>query len=279
MRETLPILYRDEAVVAVHKPSGLLVHRSMIDRHETRFALQIVRDQIGQWVYPVHRLDKGTSGVLLFALDPASARQLGASFDAGRVSKRYLAIVRGWPPETGTIDHPLSRQDDDYAAHGGESGVGRDFLQVPAGSSLEPNTAPIAEKKGDPAQRQTALTHYQRLACGEIAERVEPGQTFPTTRYSLLALNPVTGRQHQIRRHLKHISHPIIGDATYGKGVHNRFFADRFGVNRLSLVCGSMTFPHPRHGRRIQVVAPPADDFCQVVAQMGWKFRESDLLS
>ena len=98
MRETLPLLYRDEFVVAVDKPSGLLVHRSLIDRHETRFALQIVRDQIGQRVYPVHRLDKGTSGVLLFALDPASARQLGASFDAGQVEKRYLAVVRGWIP-------------------------------------------------------------------------------------------------------------------------------------------------------------------------------------
>lgn len=269
MRETLPILYRDDAIVAVHKPSGLLVHRSMIDRHETRFALQIVRDQIGQRVYPVHRLDKGTSGVLLFALDPASARQLGASFDAGLVSKRYMAIVRGWPPETGTIDYPLSRQDDDCGVSGQGSGVCRDFLQVPVESGNEPK----AEKKGDASQEKNSLTHYQRLACGEIAERVEPGQTFPTTRYSLLALNPVTGRQHQIRRHLKHISHPIIGDATYGKGVHNRFFANRFGINRLLLICRAMAFPHPHDGRQFQVAAPPAEDFCRVVARLGWEIR------
>lgn len=255
MRETLPLLYRDEFVVVVDKPSGLLVHRSMIDRHETRFALQIVRDQIGQRVYPVHRLDKGTSGALLFALDPTSARRLGASFDAGQVEKRYLAVVRGWMPEAGEIDHPLSRQDDGY---------GR-----PEGGSIRDREPLRATGRGGPAA-QPALTRYVRLACAEIDERVEPDQRFPTSRYSLVELNPITGRQHQLRRHLKHVSHPIIGDATYGKGAHNRFLAARFGVGRLLLVCRSMTFPHPADGRTICVDAPLGEDFQKVLAGFGW---------
>ena len=263
MRESLPVLFRDDCVVAVHKPSGLLVHRSMIDRHETRFALQIVRDQVGQRVYPVHRLDKGTSGVLLFAFDRESAKRMGASFDAGLVNKRYLAIVRGWIPESGTIDHPLRRHDDLYGASVSPSGVEHDFLQrygadVSASESL------------------FAVTHYRRLACAEIAERVEPGQGFPTSRYSFVELMPVTGRQHQLRRHLKHVSHPIIGDATYGKGAHNRFIAARFGVGRLLLACTAMTFPHPQDGQSVAVEAAVSGDFQVVLAGFGWTSFQKD---
>jgi tRNA pseudouridine65 synthase len=266
VRETLPLLYRDEHLVAVHKPSGLLVHRAMIDRHETRFALQIVRDQIGQRVTPVHRLDKGTSGVLLFALNESAARQLGQSFDQGRVDKRYVAVVRGWTAESGVIDHPLRRIDDAYGTAATPSGVGRKILQV--------DGVPLAERDhGKPQERlmaQPAITHFQRLACAEIAERVEADQRFPTTRYSLLALQPTTGRQHQLRRHLKHIAHPIIGDATYGKGVHNRFIAQRVGVSRLLLACRSMTFPHPVGGQPLCVLAPLSADMHHALQQLGW---------
>ena len=269
MRETLPLLYRDEHLVAVHKPSGLLVHRSMIDRHETRFALQIVRDQIGQRVYPVHRLDKGTSGVLLFALDESSARQLGQSFDNGLVDKRYLAVVRGWAPESGVIDHPLRRIDDAYGSPltaASKSGVGRKFLQVDGA----PSAARDAVDSPQRLAAQPAVTHFQCLAGAEIAERVEAEQRFPTTRYSLLALQPVTGRQHQLRRHLKHIAHPIIGDATYGKGIHNRFIAQRVGVSRLLLACLAMSFPHPLDARPIRVLARPDEAMRQAMRQLGW---------
>ena len=114
MKEELPILFRDEHLVAVHKPSGLLVHRTVLDRHETRFAVQILRDQIGQYVHPVHRLDRGTSGVLLFALDRETSRILSAQFETQRIDKTYLAVVRGHPDESGIINHPLTRQFDDY---------------------------------------------------------------------------------------------------------------------------------------------------------------------
>ena len=110
----LTVVYRDEYLIAIDKPSGLLVHRTLLDRNETRFAVQLLRDQIGQHVHPVHRLDRGTSGVLLFALDREIGRRLGAQFEAQRVDKTYLAVVRGHPPESGRIDHALSRQYDDY---------------------------------------------------------------------------------------------------------------------------------------------------------------------
>ena len=116
--ETLPVIYRDEDLVAINKPSGLLVHRSPIDRHETRFALQMVRDQLGQRVYPVHRLDKPTSGVLLFALSPEMARGLSEQFSAHIVQKRYMAVVRGWCPEQGLVDHPLKDKPDKIADRG-----------------------------------------------------------------------------------------------------------------------------------------------------------------
>lgn len=250
MRETLPVLYRDAHLLAVDKPSGLLVHRSLVDRHETRFALQIVRNQIGQRVFPLHRLDKGTSGVLLFALDPLTARLVGRSFDGGLVDKRYLAVVRGWMPAAGTIDHPLVRCRDGY------------------GESTTVDASGIALKNLQVSQ--AALTRFRCLALGELDERVDVRQSFPTTRYSLAELQPVTGRQHQLRRHLKHLAHPIVGDATYGKGIHNRFFAGRYGVSRLLLACRSITLPHPADGRPLHIVAPVPHEFVTVAEAFGW---------
>ncbi|RTL48190.1 MAG: pseudouridylate synthase [Rhodocyclaceae bacterium] len=237
----LPILYRDGVIVAINKPAGLLVHRSNLARQEERFAVQLLRDQIGQRVYPVHRLDRGTSGILVFALNPAMARELGAAFMEKDVVKRYLAVVRGHPPERGEIDHPLSRIRDAY-----ESAIGDE----------ESGTEP-----------QTALTRYRRLA---IAELPYPVDRYATSRYALLALEPVTGRRHQLRRHLKHISHPIIGDATYGKGKHNRLFQQRFNSRRLLLACTNMAFTHPVTGETLCLHAPIDGEFASVLAALQW---------
>lgn len=237
----LDILYRDDFLVAINKPAGMLVHRSDIDRHETRFALQLLRDQIGQRVFPLHRLDKGTSGVLLFAFDAGSARHVGLQFERDKVRKRYLAVVRGWPPEAGVIDHPLSRRHDDY------------------GRKRSADTAPAA---------LPAVTAYRRLATVELSEAVD---RHPTSRYALVMLAPQSGRQHQLRRHLKHIAHPIIGDATWGKGSHNRFFQQRFGSRRLLLACTELALCHPRDGRAISIAAPPGDDFRKVAGALGWE--------
>ncbi len=108
----LTILYRDEDYVAVDKPSGLQVHRSWISEENEQFLLQRLRDQIGQRVYTVHRLDRPTSGVIIFGLSSEAAREMCGVFERREVEKRYLAVVRGYTNESGHIDYPL-REDPD----------------------------------------------------------------------------------------------------------------------------------------------------------------------
>ncbi len=237
----LDILYRDDFLVAVNKPSGLLVHRSDIDRHETRFAVQLLRDQIGRRVFPLHRLDKATSGVLLFALDADSARAVGGQFERNEIGKRYLAIVRGWPPASGVIEHALSRRFDDH---------GRKFSH---GSAPEP---------------LPAVTAYRRLSTVELPVAVD---RYPTSRYALVELRPETGRQHQLRRHMKYIAHPIIGDANWGKGLHNRYFQQRFGCGRLLLACTRIELRHPKNGAALSIEAPLERNFLSVITGLGWE--------
>jgi tRNA pseudouridine65 synthase len=239
-RDMLPILFRDEHLVAIHKPADLLVHRTTIDAHERRFALQLLRRQIGHRVYPVHRLDKGASGVLLFALSREVAQALNASFAQRQVQKTYLAVVRGHPPECGEIDHPLAHRGDSF-----------DRLRDPA----EPIT-------------RAAVTRFRRLATIELAQRVD---RYPTSRYALVELQPLTGRRHQLRRHLKHISHPIIGDTTYGKSSHNRLFCDVLGCGRLLLACVELQLAHPVSGEPLVCSAALAADFATLLHQLGWE--------
>jgi tRNA pseudouridine65 synthase len=235
-RDRLAVLYADEHLVVVDKPSGLLVHRSPIDRHETRFAVQLLRDQLGRRVYPVHRLDKGTSGTLVFALDAATATTLAQQFAGRQVRKTYVAVVRGWPPASGVIDHALDAVQDAYA--------------------------PTADTGPKPCR-----TAFRTLATVELPVRVD---RYPTARYALVELEPETGRRHQLRRHLAHLSHPIIGDSTYGKGRHNRLFAERYGVHRLLLACVRLAFDHPATGQRIDVAADPGAEFALLAREFGW---------
>lgn len=232
MSEPVEILYLDDWLVAVNKPEGMLVHRTGIDRHETRFALQSVRDRIGRRVFPVHRLDKPTSGVLLFALAPEGARRLTEHFTERRVEKRYLAIVRGHPPG-GVIDHPLLEEADPYTD-----------------SLADPDKGP-----------QTAVTEYRTLARSELPI---PVGRYPSARHALVECFPRTGRKHQIRRHMKHIFHPVIGDTSYGDGRHNRLFRDRFQCRRLLLAAVELAFPHPEDGRPVRIQARPGEAFERV---------------
>ena len=232
----LNVLYRDEHLVAVEKPSGLLVHRTALDSHALDFAVQRLRVQLGRPVYPAHRLDKATSGVLLFALAPAVHRQLSAAFEARSVSKRYLAVVRGWPAASGVIDYALADLDD---AHAGPAG----------------------------AARRPARSLFRRLAVTELPVRVD---RYPVSRYALLELEPLTGRRHQLRRHLRHVGHPLIGDTTYGQGRHNRLFRERFGCHRLLLAAVELGLTHPVTGVPLSIAAPLAADFGAVVAALGW---------
>lgn len=233
MLNPLTEIYRDQWLLAVHKPAGLLVHRSPIDKHETEFALQYARAlNGGEHVYPVHRLDRPTSGVLLFARDPETARLVGQAMMAGEVEKTYLAMVRGWAPESGVIDHPLKDEPEDRRLRGTEQ--------------------PVRE----------ALTHFRRLATTEIPVAIE---RYPSSRYSLVELYPKTGRKHQLRRHMKHINHPIIGDANHGRGRHNRYFAERFGEGRLMLAATRLSLLHPVSGEELTLVSEPDESFLRVL--------------
>lgn len=230
-------VYCDPWLLVVHKPAGLLVHRSPIDQHETEFALQYARAMNGgEHVYAVHRLDRPTSGLLVFARDPQTASVLGKTMMAGEVSKTYVALVRGWTREQGVIDHPLHEEPADR------------------------------RRKDEPQPLREARTRYRRLATTEIPVQIEG---HPTSRYSLVALYPETGRRHQLRRHMKHISHPIIGDANHGRGRHNRYFAARFGQGRLMLAATGMSFHHPATGVRLQLNAEPEASFLQVLSIFG----------
>ena len=245
--EPLEILYRDDLVVAINKPSGLLVHRSPIDRRETRFAVQELRNQLGQYVYPVHRLDKPTSGVLLFALNPETAKHLSMQFQQHSVDKTYLAVTRGYFPEQGRLDHPLREKADKR----------------------------VDQHRTQDSAPQAAVTDYRRLATVELNVAVD---RYPQSRYSLVQLKPVTGRRHQLRRHCKHLGHPIIGDAKHGKGVHNRYFAEHLACPRLLLACNELKLIHPNGGElRLRAGLDPI--FSGLIHRFGWQDTVSALLS
>ena len=240
MSEPLSLLYQDEYLVAIDKPAGLLVHRSWLDRHETQFAMQMTRDRIGKHVYPVHRLDRPTSGVLLFALDSQTAHQLSLDFAGHSVQKEYLALVRGWTPEQLYIDYPLKEELDR-----------------------------IADPLADPDKpAQAAQTWLQRLQQVELPFAVSPRH--PSSRYSLLRLRPHTGRKHQLRRHLAHISHPIVGDTTHGDGRHNRFFREQFDCQRLMLCNRSLTITHPVYGLPLRIQCALDPQWLSLYQAFGW---------
>jgi len=229
----LPILYCDEHLVAIHKPSGLLVHRSAISQDRV-FALQGLRDQLGRRVYPIHRLDRATSGVLLFGLDSASARAVAAQFESHQVSKRYRALARGWVDERGSIEHALRDEE-------GNRGL------------------------------QPARTRYRCLHRVELAHAVD---RYPSARYSLVEVEPLTGRRQQIRKHFKHISHHLIGDTTHGNGRHNRFFREHYGIHRLMLTAQQLNVVHPVSGEPLELRALPEPEWLRLFQAFGWDGSE-----
>lgn len=235
----LPILYEDDNLVAINKPSGLLVHRSDIDRHAQQFALQMTRDQVGCHLFPIHRLDRPTSGILLFAKDKSTAKTMSQAFEHHQVTKGYLAVVRGFPPAQGHIDYALSFLTD----------TKRDQASAKSGT------------------RESAETDFITLATHELQASIEK---YPTSRYALVACFPKTGRRHQIRRHLKHISHPIIGDARYGRGRHNRYFAEHLQAPRLLLHAHSLALPNPETQQTLHITAPLDDCLQSLFTRFNW---------
>jgi tRNA pseudouridine65 synthase len=231
----LELLYRDDSCVVINKPSGVLVHRTSIDAGETVFAMQWLRDQLGQRVFPVHRLDKSTSGTLVFALDEHSAAFLNSQFEAGSVKKSYLALVRGWLEGSGRIDYPLRRETDRYT---------RQKSQV----------------------LQEAMTDWWSLALGRYPHAVG---RYSEARYSFLRLAPLTGRKHQLRRHLAHLRHPIVGDARHGDGAHNRFFREQWGIGRLMLHAETLEFVSPATEAPVRACAPFPEEFMILSSALG----------
>jgi len=244
--EELEILYRDAYLVVINKPSGLLVHKSPIDRREKRFVLQMLRNQIGVYVYPVHRLDKPTSGVLLFALDKEIAGHMSVSFRTHAVQKEYVAVVRGYVEKKALIDYPLKQMLDTKAE----------------------------KRMGITKEAQEARTEYERLGTVELPYAVS---RYPVARYSLVKLLPQTGRKHQLRRHMKHIFHPIVGDTKHGRGEHNRLFREKFNVHRLLLHANSIAFTHPVSGKKMKIEARMDETFLALMKLFGWNGVELEI--
>lgn len=220
----LEILFQDADFVAINKPHGLLVHRSPIAADADVFAVQLLRNQLGQKVYPVHRLDRKTSGVLLFALNEEMNKSLQEAFMAKKVLKKYVALVRGFAPESATIDYPLTNE---------------------AGKIQE------------------AITHFKRLQTIEIPL---PFGKFDTSRYSLLELQPESGRMHQIRKHLAHIFHPIIGDRPHGCNKQNKFFLENWEMKNMLLHASELQFMHPVLQEEITIKAGFQMEFTRILA-------------
>ncbi|MFC4700035.1 tRNA pseudouridine(65) synthase TruC [Glaciecola siphonariae] len=220
----IPIVYQDEHIVVVCKPSGLLVHRSLIDKHETQFLMQLVRNQINQHVYTVHRLDKPTSGLLVMALNSDIAKALSEQFSQHRVRKHYTALLRGYVDESVTIDYPLVEQLDK-----------------------------MTDKLNKENPPQQAITHLEPLARFELPFAVG---RYQTGRYSLVKLTPETGRKHQLRRHMKHIFHPIVGDTTHGDGKQNAYAQQYFSLHRLALCANQLHFEHPISRQNLSFTTP-----------------------
>jgi tRNA pseudouridine65 synthase len=208
----------------VNKPSGLLTHRGW-DRDRI-VAMTVARDRTGKHVYPVHRLDRPTSGALMFALTQEAARTLAQGFEHHKIEKTYIALVRGRPKETsGTIDYPIPKK-----------------------------------PKGE---RVPAQTDY-RVLCGR-------------GRYALVEARPKTGRLHQIRRHLRHIGHPLIGDVNYGVGSHNRLFREQYDLWRLALHALSLRVSHPTTHVPLELIAPLPEDLSAPLEAAGFPLEKLGL--
>ena len=237
----LEILYEDKYLVAINKPSGLLVHKSMIDRHEIYFAMKMLRNQIGKWVYPIHRLDKPTSGVLLFALDKQTAKLLSQEFKDKKIKKTYICVVRGYTDSLGIIDHPLKEKLDK-----------------------------IADKNMKEKEAKEAITHYKTISQIELDFAVGK---YEKTRYSLVEVQPKTGRKHQIRRHMKHLSHHILGDTKYGRGEHNKFIRKEYDCHRLLLHASSLEIIHPYTKEMLLFKAKTDEKFSSILDSF-FKFKD-----
>lgn len=236
----LVVLYEDEYLVAVHKPAGLLVHPSWIAPARTPNLVSMLKQRYpGETVHTVHRLDRATSGVILFARRKEVGQHLQQQFIERSVHKTYLCVVRGWAEEAGIIDYALKPIHDKYAD-------------------------PLANPDKEPKE---AVSEYRRLAT--VSLPIAVGR-YPEARYSLVEVKPKTGRKHQIRRHMKHILHPIVGDTKHGEGRHNRLFREHLDSHRLLLMAVAIEFEHPVTGQKVKIESGVGDDVRGLFKRLGW---------
>ncbi len=238
--DQIQILYQDEHYVAINKPAGLLVHPSLIDRHEKRTAVGLLQEQLQTKALIIHRLDKPTSGILLFALHQEAARKGMEAFARSDMKKVYLAVVRGYTENSGTV---------------------------------KTNLPPVPDKLLDSKHKQekkakSAITRFRKLAQFELPVFIS---RHPQSRYSLLEVHPQTGRMHQIRRHLKHLRHPIVGDTKYGDHKHNRYFREALECDQLLLSAVELNFFHPYKQTHINLTASLNKTYLSVIERFGWQ--------
>jgi len=226
----IEVVYEDDALLAVNKPAGLLVHRSAIAADETDFLLERLQAQIGGTLYLAHRLDRATSGIVLLAKSREIAGELGRLFMARRIVKRYLAVVRGWPAAEGMIDYPL------------------------------PDVRERSPRKAALTRWRTLATATVPLALGKYSEQ----------RYALVEAQPETGRYRQIRKHFHHVSHHLIGDTSHGRGDHNRLWRMHFHMHRLLLHAWRLELIHPLSGTPLTLQAPLDETWRSILAALNW---------
>ena len=236
----LDILYQDDALIAVNKPAGLAVHRSKMVGNADTFLIDVLREQVGGTLYLAHRLDRATSGVLLIARSTEIAAALGEQFMGRDVHKQYLTVVRGWPePAEGMIDYPL----------------------------------PGSRESGP---RREARTCYRRLATVEVP--IALGR-YSQQRYAWVLAEPQTGRFRQIRKHMAHIHHPVMGDCQHGRSDHNRLYKQYFSCHRMLLHAWRLSFRHPVDGRPMVLEAPLDAAFQALLQRFDWSLPDAETIS
>ncbi len=233
MIDPLEIIYHDEHMVAVNKPSGLMIHPSKMAGGESDFVVTRLKEQLSAKIYTVHRLDRKTSGILICGLTKDFARRIQDMFQKGQLHKKYLAIVRGHFPDL--LDHS------------------RDLVD-------------------DQGHLKDARTVF---ACIRRSVRDIPTTRHEQSRYSLIAARPITGRYHQIRRHLNKLNHPVIGDRKHGCSEQNRLMIKYFDYRSMLLHAQEIRFRHPILDEELHLTANLSESFLRIQGLLG--LHEGDL--
>ena len=225
------IVYEDDFILCVSKPNNMLVHHAHHSRNvaDEDSLLQVLDQQFNAKFYPIHRLDRRTSGIILMAKETKHVAPFQKLFTENAIQKTYYGVVRGHAPETKIIDSPV--------------------------------------KGRDGKVHKDAETHLKTVHKVILEVPVKP---YDTSRYSLVELQPKTGRLHQLRIHMNKISHPLIGDAKYGDKNHNVMYDENFGWNNLFLHAHTLKFTHPFLNKEFTLKAEFPKDWSDLFKKFEW---------